>query len=264
MYSFNTGINRIIDYCVSNAARFQHFHSLICLAPQIFKLPEFDRFRWARLGAGWLQSCALSIRAKGALECAPIGFIFFHHAKRTTHNTVGAAVAYVRLNEDSSKLHPHDCARGACFQTAGHFAMLADVRRETPCRQLLCGVAAAPDPRSILHKLHMPPRRMPYGHGVVIRIAAPLKPIFSKLVPFLACHLAGLAADAQRGIGQKCSCAHAVLRRSRRQIFNACALLGTRPGCALHTSALVSMIRTLGSSEIDNRSFGTSPVTRPL
>src|SRR6476646_6339525 len=105
---------------------------------------------------------------------------------------------------------------------------------------------------------------MPDGHGVVIRISAPLKAVFPELIPLLARHLAGLAADAQRGISQKSSCAHAVLRRSCRQIFNACAHFGTRPGCALHTSALVSMMRTFGSSEIESRSFGTSPVTRPL
>src|SRR5215831_1941104 len=105
---------------------------------------------------------------------------------------------------------------------------------------------------------------MSHRHRVVVRISAPLETIFSQLVPFLARHLAGLAADAQRGIGQKSSCAHAGLRRSCFQIFSASLFLGTRPGCTLHTSALVSLMRTFGSSEIDSRSFGTSPVTSPL
>src|SRR6478672_4969641 len=100
---------------------------------------------------------------------------------------------------------------------------------------------------------------MAHGHGVVIRISAPLETIFSQLVPFFARHLAGLAADAQRGISQKSSCAHAVLRRSCFQIFSASLLRGTRPGRALHISALVSIMRTLGSSEIESKSFGTSP-----
>src|SRR6185437_10909225 len=264
MYSFNTGFNRIVDHCVGNAACFQHFQSLIGFASQIFEQPKFDGLCWARLGAGRLQSRALSIRTESTLESAAIGFIFFHHAKGTTHNTVGATIADIRLNENRSKLHAYDCAGGTCFKAASYFAMLADVGRKAPCRQLLGGVTAAPDLRRILHKLYMTPRGMPDGHGVVIGISAPLKAVFSQLVPFLARHLACLAADAQRGIRQKCSCAHAVLRRSCLQIFNACALLGTRPGCALHTSALVSIMRTFGSSEIDSRSLGTSPVTNPL
>src|SRR6476646_2710049 len=105
---------------------------------------------------------------------------------------------------------------------------------------------------------------MPDGHSVVIGITAPLKAVVAQLVPFLARHLAGLAADAQRGIGQKSSCAHARLRRSCFQIFSALRFFGTRPGCALHTSAFVSMMRTFGSSEIESKSFGTPPVTRPL
>src|SRR5438270_4938432 len=141
MYSFNTGFNGVIDHCVCDAASFQDFQSLIRLATQIFKLPKFDGLRWARLGARRLQSCALSIIAESALECAAIVFIFFHHTKWTTHNAVRAAVANIRLNVDSSKLHPHDRARGASFKTAGYFAMLANVRREAPRRQLFCGVA---------------------------------------------------------------------------------------------------------------------------
>src|SRR6185312_17112596 len=186
MYSFNTGFNRIVDHCVGNAACFQYSQSLIGFAPQIFELPKLDGFRWARLGAGRLQSRALSIRTESTLERAAIGFIFFHYTKGTSNNTVGAAIAYVRLNENRSKLHAYDCAGGTCFKAASYFAMLADIGRKAPCRQLLGGVTAAPDLRSILYKLYMTPCGMPDGHGVVIGISAPLKAVFSQLVPFLA------------------------------------------------------------------------------
>src|SRR5512140_1345541 len=104
MYSFNTGFSRVVDGSISNAACFQNFDAFLRLASQIVELPEFDGFRGASFGAGWLQSCKLSIRAEGALEGAAISFIFFHHTEGTSNNTVRAAVAYVRLNEDRPKL----------------------------------------------------------------------------------------------------------------------------------------------------------------
>src|SRR5689334_19544779 len=142
MYSFNTAFNRIIDHCVSNAASFQHFQSLIRLTAQIFKLPKLNRLGWTRLGACRLQSCTLPIRAESTLECASIVFILLDNTKRATHNAVRAAVAYIWLNEDGPKFHTHDRARRACFQAAGHLAMLADIRREAPRRQLVWRVAS--------------------------------------------------------------------------------------------------------------------------
>src|SRR4051812_23666629 len=144
MYSFNTGFSWIVNHCIGNATRFQYFQSLICLAAQIFKLSKLYGLRWARLSACWLQSCALPIRAESTLERASISFILFHHAKGTTNNAISAAIAYIRLNEHRPKFHAYDCASGTRFQAAGHFAMLADVRRKAPRRQLLCGIAATP------------------------------------------------------------------------------------------------------------------------
>jgi hypothetical protein len=75
--------------------------------------------------------------------------------------------------------------------------MLADIRREAPCRQLLCRIAAKADFWRILNKLYMPPRGMTDSHGVVVRKSAPLITIRTKLVPLFARNLACFAADAQ-------------------------------------------------------------------
>src|SRR6476646_12107685 len=158
MYPLHTAFLRIVNHRIRDTARFQHFKSYFGFFPEGIELAEFDRLRRTGFGARRLQSCALPVRAESTFECTAVGFILFHHAKGTTHNTIGTAVTYVRLNEDRPKLHAHDCAGGACFQAACHFAMLADVGREAPCRQLVWRVAASTGFRLILYKLYVTPR----------------------------------------------------------------------------------------------------------
>src|SRR5690348_16283425 len=95
---------------------------------------------------------------------------------------------------------------------------------------------------------------------VVVRKPAPVEPVVGDSVPLLAGDLAGLAADAESRIGQE--------RRQRHDSSIARVCLSREApfcgrGSTLQSSALVSMIRTFGSSEIAIRSFAEPPLTRP-
>src|SRR5438105_2949888 len=110
---------------------------------------------------------------------------------------------------------------------------------------------------------------------VVVREARPVEPVCTNAVPFLASYLAGLAANAQCGIGQECGRLAGVARLQIRRSAHAASIFlarnsnaafprGRLPGVMSHTSALASIMRTFGSSEIGNKSLAESPVTRPL
>src|SRR5204862_208726 len=124
-------------------------------------------------------------------------------------------------------------------------------------------VAADPGRGRLLHKFDMAPRRCADRAGVVVGEAAPVESVFAYLVPFFAGDFTGFAADAQRRIGKKGGCcAHA--RRSRTNGSSTAFLpRDRRPGFTLQTRALVSMMRTFGSSLMTSRSLTTSPVIWP-
>src|ERR1700751_2600897 len=118
----------------------------------------------------------------------------------------------------------------------------------------------------------MAPSRIAHGSCVVVGEAAPVQPIDRNIVPLFAGDFAGFAADAQSGIGKepgspfavlvrifrtklkqfgRWSSTHATLCVSRLNCSSTPALSGRRrPGIRLQTRALLSMMRTLGSSEI--------------
>src|SRR5438034_11536235 len=109
----------------------------------------------------------------------------------------------------------------------------------------------------------MPPGRGAHRAGVVIGETAPVETIFADAVPFLAGNFARLAANAQRRIGEKRCHAHADSVFSSSSLSTS-FLRGRRPLRMSQTDALVSMMRTFGSSPVACRSLTTSPFTRPL
>src|SRR2546427_1685501 len=127
---------------------------------------------------------------------------------------------------------------------------------------------------------------------VVVRVARPLDPVLRDHVPLLARDLAGLAADADGGVGEEADAllrlrpiglerAH-VLRtragslagvsgpseraRARRPSTNSTSAgpRGRRPGRMSHESAFTSWMCTFGSSASPARSFAESPVVSPF
>src|SRR6516162_1974691 len=103
----------------------------------------------------------------------------------------------------------------------------------------------------MLYEFHVPPGGVPKRTGVVVRISSPVEAVIGDAIPFLAGHLAGLAAYAHRRVSEECCCwAHVGCSKCCFHCLNAAAPRARRPGSMSHTSALVSMMRTLGSSEI--------------
>lgn len=203
MNAFYAGVHRIVDHSVINSARVQFLKALICLRMQLFQVAELNRLCGTGVSTGWLESGHLAVSAEGAFEGATVVLILLDHSERATDNAVSAAIANVGLNEDSAELHAHDGASGASFQTAGDLAMLADVGREAPGRQLPGRVSTQAGSGGVLDKLHMTPGGVADGFSVVVREAAPVVAVFGNAVPFLARDLASFAADAQRGIGEE-------------------------------------------------------------
>src|SRR5207244_12116121 len=98
------------------------------------------------------------------------------------------------------------------------------------------------------HELDLPPLYAIQTTRVIIAVAAelPHAAVFGrKLVPLLTGHLAGLTANAYRGVGVKSHC------------------LGHYALSTLHTKALPSWIDTFGSPTRTVSSFTTSAVTTP-
>lgn len=211
MNAFHAGVHRVVDDSVINSARVQLLKALICLRMQLFQVAELDRLCGAGVSAGWFESGHLAVSAECALEGASVVLVLLDHSERAADNTVGAAIANVGLNEDCAEFHADDGARGARFQTAGDLAMLADVGREAPGRQLACGISTEAGGGGILDKLHVTPGGVADGLSVVVREAAPVVAVFGNAVPFLARDLASFAADAQRGIGEEAGVRAAVV-----------------------------------------------------
>src|ERR1700749_1334302 len=86
--------------------------------------------------------------------------------------------------------------------------------------------------------------------GVVGRLTEEVQPVVGDVVPLLAGHLARLAADADRRVGEE---AHPGLRAYR----------GRPPGRMSQVEVLYSLMCTLLSSTSGSSSLAASPVTRP-
>src|SRR6478672_8640703 len=102
---------------------------------------------------------------------------------------------------------------------------------------------------------------MPDRTCVVVGEPGPVESIFGNVVPFFAGNFAGLAANAERRIGEegcRCHFLDSVMDSAR-----VCGPSVRRPGLTLQTNALLSMMRTFGSSLIASKSFTTSPLTVP-
>ena len=155
--------------------------------------------------------------------------------ERAGRDAIRAAVADIALNVDVRELVIDD---GACWTRVlarGGDAVLADVAHHQPptgaaavhqlvdgqlvarrrgAEQLVKGqlmacrhgvgriMARGPSIRGeLLDELHMPPGGAGELGGVVIAVAGPFEAVRRELIPLFAGDLAGLAADADRGVG---------------------------------------------------------------
>src|SRR6185503_15479667 len=106
---------------------------------------------------------------------------------------VAAAVADFGLDVDGVELRPDDGVGRTHLHAAGQRAVLADIAHHVPGDAALGG--------GPLVELDVAPVLLVEPARVVVAVAEPGR-VSGKLVPLLARHLAGLAADAERRVGE--------------------------------------------------------------
>src|ERR1043166_7652802 len=131
------------------------------------------------------------------------------YPKGTGGDTGAAAIAHGGLNEHAIKLGANDRSGRAHLQTGGVHTVLTDVRHHEPAQ--IAAVWAV----ALLDELDMPPVHVRERPRIVIRITGNrqrlprsggtrlLRQLCWEAVPLVTRHLAGLTANAHRGIGVK-------------------------------------------------------------
>ena len=183
----------------------ERLHPLLRPPAQLVEVPVLDRVGGAGLGAGRLQPVLQPVVAERTLMRPAVGRAERRHAEGAGGQAVAAAVADVLLDVDRVELGADDRAGRAGLQAAGVDAVLADVAEHQPvaleglqARRPPAGAVAQP-----LDEGDVAPGGRAQVDGVVVAEASPPEVVRRQLVPLLAGDLAGLAADAQRRVGQE-------------------------------------------------------------
>src|SRR5262249_22402499 len=162
--------------------------------PHRAQIAELDRLGRARLCAGRRQVRLQPVVAERALSRQAARLVEADDVVRAGRDAVAAAVADARLDIDGVELRPDDGVRRAHFHAARLRAVLADVAHHVPGHAALGGRA--------LMELHVAPVLLVELTGVVEAVAERGR-VPGELVPLLAGDLAGLAADAERRVGEE-------------------------------------------------------------
>src|SRR5439155_11588298 len=257
--------------------------------------PELDRVGRARLRAGGLEAVLEAVVAQRALRGSAVVVVAVDDAERARGHAVAAPVADVRLQDDGLELRPDQRPGGARVEAARVRAVLAHVGHEHPAAGVAQVPAAVLDGRDRgqlgerlqrLDEAHVAPGVRPERAGVVVGAAlAELGAVGGQVVPLLAGHLARLAPDAHRRVGEE---AHAPALRAvdgelghrfgpsagwswRGETWrSACAPRSgavdervRRPARTSHVNALASSIVPFGSPDSAIRSLAVSPGLAP-
>ncbi len=161
---------------------------------QLVERAELDRLGRACLRARRLLASLEAVVAERALPHPPVPAALVEHAERARDDAVAAAVAHVRLHHDGPELRPEQRAGRAHVQTRRLGAVLADVRAHQPAQVSFL---------ALLHELHVAPAVRAERPGVVVGLSREPERVVGHLVPFLARHLARLAADADGRVGEE-------------------------------------------------------------
>src|SRR5262249_40949135 len=139
--------------------------------------------------------------AEGALVGGARPLTEADHPVGAGRDAVPAAVAGLLLDEDCVELGADDRVCWADLQAGRVLAVLADVRHHEPGLTVAdCGGSRQ---RAGLDELDMSPVFGVQLAGVVEAVGEELRRVALELVPLLARHLAGLAADAYARVGEE-------------------------------------------------------------
>src|SRR5579872_405922 len=257
---------------------------------QHVELAELDRVRGTRLCAGGLLVVLQAVVAERALPHAAVVLALVEHPERTRWDAVAAAVTDVLLNHHRPEFGPEQGSRRTDLEAGGVGAVLAHVRGHQPAQAvaLLVGVEhpmavarrgrglrhvderravrARVERKLLLYEGHVAPGVGAQIQRVVVGLAAEPMHRHRDLVPLLARHLAGLAPDADRCVGEEADAAHVFTPARRRYSSTSSRRArprGRRPGLMSQVATLYSEMWTLLSSASGSRSLALSPVTIP-
>src|SRR5262245_1737407 len=158
------------------------------------QVSELDRFRRTGLGARRRQVVLKAAVAERALLGEAGLLVEADDVVWAGRDAVATAVADVGPDVDGVELRANDRVGRADFHAARERAVLADVAHHAPGDATL-----GP---GLLEEPHVPP-------VLVVELARVVEPVEKlggvpgQLVPFLARHLAGLAPDAERRVGEE-------------------------------------------------------------
>src|SRR5580698_971280 len=290
-----SGCLRAVQVCIGFATGMQFFYAFLRVLAQLAYLPELDGLGWTTFGAGWDEAVLLAVVTQGALVRATVLFVAVDYTEGAAHNAVCAAVADVLLHVDVSELVVDERAGGADFDARRVLAVFTDVAHHEPTSDVAFRV-------ELLDEGHVAPRGIRERDSVVVAVAGPVEAVGRKLVPLLAGHLAGLAADADRGVGEEAGLLfgrrrlgtdprvaqighdlHEVVHMacpsgwSDFGVSGACSRVGhgaglsgsigalstRRPARTFTVNALASCMLTFGSALMAVRSFAMAPTVSP-
>src|SRR5205814_8570743 len=106
------------------------------------------------------------------------------------------------LHDDRAVLGAEQRAGRTHVETRGMRAVLADVGRHEPAQRITILVVSARR-LALFDECNVSPRVRAERRRVVVRLPGPDQSVFRDHVPFFARDLAGLAADADRRVGEE-------------------------------------------------------------
>src|SRR6266550_3163016 len=180
------------------ALRLELVHALLRADAQLADGAELDRISRTRFGARGFEPDAHAIVTERALLRRARDHVHIDDAKGTAGDAGAAAVADIRLDHHGVELGADDRAGRAHLDTAGLDAVLAHVAHHEP--------AAVVRAVELLDELDVPPVRAVELARVVVAVARHFRHAAVRrreLVPVLARHLARLAADTDRRVGEE-------------------------------------------------------------
>src|SRR5947209_439209 len=202
---------------------------------QLFHFAKLDRIRRTRFRASRFDAIFHAVITERAFTCRMATlFVTRDHSERTGNDAIAAAVADILLHVDRVELRANNCPRRARFLARRVGAMLAHVTLHQPAVRIEKGqsgpgwnkwnealasglsnvrlhirahsmltVLSIVAPPDLLDEEHMPPRGRAQLPGIIIARPCPARFLRWKLVPLLAGHLAGFAANTQTRISER-------------------------------------------------------------
>src|SRR5205823_519494 len=183
----------IIDPCLGPPVLFQSLHTRLGLAKKVFARAEAEAVRRASLDAGGLESHGDAVCTEGALVNLLCDWIQLGHVERTAGHAIAAADALVLIEiDDAVRVLDDGAGRGARAQAtridAVHALILGHEPHRLPVLFGLVELDQVPEAVRQIGKGLVGPGKVTDGELLV--------------VPFLAGHLARLAADTGRSVDQ--------------------------------------------------------------